>query len=118
MRRADGRALPRGQKGQGGSAGQQGAAAEAESLFIVGVGCCRLLHEKCARKTRKSPQASLCAWTNRAGAASRAASQAAKTGVYCGPLRLLAMEVYDACNADGTYCNLITGGQLVMMSAM
>ena len=23
--------------------------------------------------------------------------------------RLLAMEVYDTCNADGLYCNLITG---------
>jgi len=33
----------------------------------------------------------------------------AETGVYCAPLRLLAMEVYDACNMDGTYCNLLTG---------
>ena len=33
----------------------------------------------------------------------------AKSGVYCGPLRLLAMEVYDECNANGTFCNLTTG---------
>lgn len=33
----------------------------------------------------------------------------AKRGLYCGPLRLLAMEIYDTCNAAGTYCNLITG---------
>ena len=38
------------------------------------------------------------------------AMRAAKSGVYCGPLRLLAMEVYDTCNADGLYCNLVTGG--------
>ena len=36
--------------------------------------------------------------------------QGASSGVYCGPLRLLAMEVYDNCNVEGTYCNLITGG--------
>lgn len=34
----------------------------------------------------------------------------AKEGVYCGPLRLLAMEVYDECNASGTFCSLVTGG--------
>ena len=33
----------------------------------------------------------------------------APSGMYCGPLRLLAMEVYDTCNAAGTFCNLITG---------
>ena len=37
------------------------------------------------------------------------ALRAAKSGVYCGPLRLLAMEVYDQLNADGLYCNLMTG---------
>lgn len=37
------------------------------------------------------------------------AMTAAKSGVYCGPLRLLAMEVYDTCNAEGLCCNLITG---------
>ena len=33
----------------------------------------------------------------------------ADSGLYCGPLRLLAMEVYDSVNADGVYCNLVTG---------
>ncbi|KAL4457773.1 hypothetical protein ABPG75_012638 [Micractinium tetrahymenae] len=37
------------------------------------------------------------------------AMRGAASGVYCGPLRLLAMEVYDTCNAEGLYCNLITG---------
>lgn len=37
---------------------------------------------------------------------------AAKEGVYCGPLRLLAMEIYDECNASGTFCNLYTGTAL------
>ena len=37
------------------------------------------------------------------------AMRAARSGVYCGPLRLLAMEIYDELNASGTYCNLITG---------
>ncbi|CAI7736834.1 unnamed protein product [Closterium sp. NIES-54] len=31
------------------------------------------------------------------------------SGTYCGPLRLLAMEVFDRVNADGVYCNLVTG---------
>lgn len=33
----------------------------------------------------------------------------AVSGLYAGPLRLLAMEVYDTCNAEGLYCNLVTG---------
>jgi ATP-dependent RNA helicase SUPV3L1/SUV3 len=37
------------------------------------------------------------------------AMRGASSGLYCGPLRLLAMEVYDSCNADGTFCNLVTG---------
>lgn len=37
------------------------------------------------------------------------AFKAAEKGVYCGPLRLLAMEVYDSTNADGVLCNLVTG---------
>lgn len=37
------------------------------------------------------------------------AMRSAQSGIYCGPLRLLAMEVYDTFNADGLYCNLITG---------
>ncbi|GBG63209.1 hypothetical protein CBR_g36977 [Chara braunii] len=35
--------------------------------------------------------------------------QQAKDGIYCGPLRLLAMEIYDKANAHGVYCNLTTG---------
>lgn len=37
------------------------------------------------------------------------AMKQASSGLYCGPLRLLAMEVYDELNAGGTFCNLITG---------
>jgi hypothetical protein len=37
------------------------------------------------------------------------ALKAAPRGVYCGPLRLLAMEVYEGLNQDGVYCNLLTG---------
>lgn len=33
----------------------------------------------------------------------------AKSGVYCGPLKLLATEVYHKCNALGTPCDLVTG---------
>ncbi|OVA14676.1 Helicase [Macleaya cordata] len=33
----------------------------------------------------------------------------AKKGVYCSPLRLLAMEVFDKMNAHGVYCSLYTG---------
>ncbi|KAF8030308.1 hypothetical protein BT93_E2684 [Corymbia citriodora subsp. variegata] len=33
----------------------------------------------------------------------------AKNGVYCSPLRLLAMEVFDKVNALGVYCSLHTG---------
>ena len=36
----------------------------------------------------------------------------APSGVYCGPLRLLAMEVYDELNQTGTFCNLMTGALL------
>lgn len=35
----------------------------------------------------------------------------AKTGVYAGPLRLLAHEVYERLNAKGKACNLITGDE-------
>jgi hypothetical protein len=34
---------------------------------------------------------------------------AAESGVYASPLRLLAMEVWDQCNQRGTYCSLLTG---------
>lgn len=40
------------------------------------------------------------------------AMRSAESGVYCGPLRLLAMEVYDELNALGTHCNLTTGTPL------
>ncbi|GAB2264380.1 hypothetical protein Droror1_Dr00027794 [Drosera rotundifolia] len=33
----------------------------------------------------------------------------AKKGVYCSPLRLLAMEVFDKVNSLGVYCSLLTG---------
>ncbi|XP_033333098.2 suv3 RNA helicase isoform X1 [Megalopta genalis] len=33
----------------------------------------------------------------------------AKSGVYCGPLKLLAAEVFNKCNSMGTACDLITG---------
>lgn len=33
----------------------------------------------------------------------------AKTGVYLGPLRLLALEVFDTLNKDGVPCSLLTG---------
>ncbi|KAJ1622093.1 hypothetical protein T492DRAFT_336901 [Pavlovales sp. CCMP2436] len=37
----------------------------------------------------------------------------AKSGIYCGPLRLLAWEVFDRLNADGLPCALITGQERV-----
>ncbi|XP_047363654.1 ATP-dependent RNA helicase SUV3 homolog, mitochondrial isoform X1 [Vespa velutina] len=33
----------------------------------------------------------------------------AKSGVYCGPLKLLVSEVYNKCNDMGTPCDLVTG---------
>jgi ATP-dependent RNA helicase SUPV3L1/SUV3 len=30
-------------------------------------------------------------------------------GIYCGPLRLLALEIYEKLNKEGVYCNLYTG---------
>ncbi|KAM0845167.1 hypothetical protein ACQ4PT_056575 [Festuca glaucescens] len=36
----------------------------------------------------------------------------AKSGVYCSPLRLLAMEVFDKVNALGVYCTLRTGQEI------
>ncbi|GFR98358.1 ATP-dependent RNA helicase SUV3 homolog, mitochondrial-like Protein [Elysia marginata] len=32
-----------------------------------------------------------------------------KSGIYCGPLKLLASEVFHKCNSAGTLCDLITG---------
>lgn len=37
----------------------------------------------------------------------------AKHGVYCGPLRLLATEVYERLNAAGVKCNLLTGQEKI-----
>ena len=39
----------------------------------------------------------------------------AKSGVYAGPLRLLAHEVYSRLNAKGKACNLITGDERVIV---
>jgi len=39
----------------------------------------------------------------------------ADSGVYCGPLRLLAMEVYERLNTAGAYCNLVTGQERRMV---
>ena len=33
----------------------------------------------------------------------------ADSGVYCGPLKLLAVEVFQKANARGTVCDLVTG---------
>ena len=33
----------------------------------------------------------------------------AKSGVYCGPLKLLAVEVFNKANKRGTACDLVTG---------
>lgn len=35
--------------------------------------------------------------------------ESAQKAVYCGPLRLLANEVYERVNSNGTVCNLVTG---------
>ncbi|CAM9327719.1 unnamed protein product [Phaeothamnion confervicola] len=40
--------------------------------------------------------------------AALAALRNAADGVYCGPLRLLAWEVYEQLNADGVPCSLVT----------
>ena len=33
----------------------------------------------------------------------------ADSGVYCGPLKLLAVEVFQKANSRGTVCDLVTG---------
>lgn len=35
--------------------------------------------------------------------------ESAESGIYCGPLRLLAHEIYDKMNEKGIACNLLTG---------
>lgn len=44
--------------------------------------------------------------------------QEAKTGVYAGPLRLLAHEVYARLVAKGKRCNLITGDQMIFAEGL
>lgn len=41
------------------------------------------------------------------------ALKAARTGVYLGPLRLLALEMYDTLNARGALCELLTGEEFI-----
>ena len=43
------------------------------------------------------------------------AFKAADSGVYCGPLRLLAVEVHERLNAEGCPCNLVTGQERRML---
>lgn len=40
----------------------------------------------------------------------------ANSGVYCGPLRLLAWEVYEKLNEKGIKCNLVTGNEKDLIS--
>lgn len=40
----------------------------------------------------------------------------AKTGVYCGPLKLLAVEVFNKANADGVSCDLVTGEEKILVN--
>lgn len=42
----------------------------------------------------------------------------AKSGVYCGPLRLLAEEIFEKLNNENVKCNLVTGQKIVLMDAM
>ena len=41
--------------------------------------------------------------------------KASKTGAYWGPLRLLALEIQDRLNEDGTACSLLTGEERVLI---
>jgi hypothetical protein len=41
------------------------------------------------------------------------ALKSAARGVYCGPLRLLAMEVYETLNSEGVRCSLVTGQEVL-----
>jgi ATP-dependent RNA helicase SUPV3L1/SUV3 len=42
--------------------------------------------------------------------------QSAESGIYCGPLRLLAHEIYDKMNEKGVACNLLTGEERRVVS--
>ena len=59
---------------------------------------------------------SICIWINLAHLSSSGktytatkAFQESASGIYCGPLKLLAREVYNKCNQTETKCDLITG---------
>ncbi|XP_068168073.1 ATP-dependent RNA helicase SUPV3L1, mitochondrial isoform X2 [Antennarius striatus] len=41
---------------------------------------------------------------------------AAKSGVYCGPLKLLAHEIFEKSNTSGVTCDLITGEERTLMN--
>ena len=45
--------------------------------------------------------------------AAMGALKSARSGIYCGPLRLLAWEVHDRLNGEGVACNLLTGQERV-----
>lgn len=40
----------------------------------------------------------------------------AKSGIYCGPLRLLAHEIFERMNNNGIACNLVTGEEKRIIS--
>ncbi|RCH97124.1 ATP-dependent RNA helicase supv3l1, mitochondrial [Rhizopus azygosporus] len=42
--------------------------------------------------------------------------ESAQSGIYCGPLRLLAHEIYDKMNTKGIPCNLVTGEEKRVVS--
>jgi ATP-dependent RNA helicase SUPV3L1/SUV3 len=42
--------------------------------------------------------------------------ESAQSGIYCGPLRLLAHEIYDKMNTKGILCNLVTGEEKRIVS--
>ena len=44
--------------------------------------------------------------------------EAASSGIYAGPLRLLAHEVYTRLNARGKKCNLVTGDEMIFADGM
>ena len=41
----------------------------------------------------------------------------AKSGVYCGPLKLLAVEIFNKANDKGIQCDLVTGEEVIYSSA-
>ncbi|XP_075072572.1 ATP-dependent RNA helicase SUPV3L1, mitochondrial [Mixophyes fleayi] len=42
---------------------------------------------------------------------------AAKSGIYCGPLKLLAHEIYKKSNEEGVPCDLITGEEMIYVNS-